>query len=163
MAQQHLALKGRQCQRCGSTGPGAGGRAPCRAPDTRLYPCWRALCRAGPRTEYPEQLECIRQAPGAHFSVLFHPKGIQLAPCLLGNVNQMVTGLNAEPLQKPLADMDQNAHPAPLQHGTAWATTGGARPSFCKWSSLRGIEEASRKTVDFRGCSTASALRKSTV
>lgn len=43
-----------------------------------------------------EQLECIRQAPGAHFSVLFHAKGIQLTPCLLGNVNQMVTGLNPE-------------------------------------------------------------------
>lgn len=44
----------------------------------------------GPSTQ--EQLECIRQAPAAHFSVLFHPKGIQLAPCLLGNVNQMLTG-----------------------------------------------------------------------
>lgn len=54
----------------------------------------------GPSTH--EQLECIRQAPGAHFSVLFHPKGIQLAPCLLGNVNQMVTGLNPESRFKSL-------------------------------------------------------------
>lgn len=71
----------------------------------------------GPSTH--EQLECIRQAPGAHFSVLFHPKGIQLAPCLLGNVNQMVTGLDPESLQKPLPDMNRNAHPAQLRHGTA--------------------------------------------
>lgn len=146
-------------QRRSSAGPGTGGqlRAEHLTPGC-TYPAGGLSVRLahGPSTH--EQLECIRQAPGEHFSVLFHLKGIQLAPCLLGNVNQMAKGSRqscfkivcliwAKMLIQPHCSMGQ------LE---------GARPSFCKIRSLRGIKKVSRKTVDFRGCSTTSALRKST-